>query len=824
MPPDPIRQPKPASPPNQVHLAGRGLALSGPADMPVSVRSLDADVIDLTPNDPLTLTKGQLDIRLHQADLAVPADRLAAFIQGQLHTRAVQNFKLSFKAPNQAIATGTATIGGKPTPIRLEGQLLAVNGRLGFKPTHLSTQISGFDMRWRPQDGRAEVDATDTQLMALLLPKLKSNAVSNVAWQIQPNNQVHATATVQIAKRPAALDLQAELAAQDGQLAVLARHAKLDWRGLTMEADPLDRKAQIRGSQEAVTQIIRDELDIDRIRGMDFKFHPGNRISATGEVLESGAWRPVSIEGRLEAKDGALRIVPETATIQDVKGGLDITAHPQTGQAEAAITEQALNDLLGPLAAKKGFENLKIRLLDGNRVHVDGEKVDAEHPDKRKRVSLEGHLVLNGDGAVRFDFEKARYGAIGVNFHSLPMKLLGSLGIHVDDFLKLDAPVAKVKKDSLYFYPGAITDRIQGRLDNLQVSAGQLKVAAATTTDLRTLVPFKNERFTFDGKAFSITPATISDRAAGTVTGVSTGEGTITLDAAITPADLRHIVDLKSGTVDYQGDRLLVSTDKIQDKVPGGQVVGVKTSNGKATAEVALDGAAVAKLLPKLPDGVAFNGRMLTMKPETIDKNVHASITGVSVENGQVRLRVGDGAPPGSGNQLDATSHGKLTVSGITIEDADVSLTDKTPGTPLNPKQLGDGTLSVRRGKAFIPRDRVESLMAQALTPDKLKGFQVAYAKDGMAAQGAWHGIPITGKVKVAGGGTDGLGLSLSGVKLAGVPLPDRFATWLVGKLAKLPSHNGRLTLDVGGQAGIKLGPLQEVRAEDDGLHVAIGP
>jgi hypothetical protein len=396
--PDPIRQPKPATPPNQVHLAGRGLALSGPADMPVSVRSLDADVIDLTPDTPLTLDKSQLDIRLHQVDLAVPADRLAAFVQSQLHVKAIQNFKLSFQAPNQAIATGTVTLGGKPTPMRLEGQLLAVNGRLGFKPTTLATQIAGFDMRWRPQDGKAEVDATDKQLMDLLLPKLKSDAISNIAWQIQPNNQVHATATVQIAKKPAALDLQSELATQDGQLALLAKHATLDWRGLTMEADPLDRQAQIRGSQEAVTQIIRDELDIDKVRGMDFKFHPGNRISATGEVLESGAWRPVSIEGKLEAKDGALRIVPETASIQGVKGGLDIVAHPQTGQAEASITEQALNDLLGPLAAKKGFEHLNVHLLDGNQVSVEGEKVDPDHPESRKRVKLEGQLALNGDG------------------------------------------------------------------------------------------------------------------------------------------------------------------------------------------------------------------------------------------------------------------------------------------------------------------------------------------------------------------------------------------------------------------------------------------
>lgn len=75
----------------------------------------------------------------------------------------------------------------------------------------------------------------------------------------------------------------------------------------------------------------------------------------------------------------------------------------------------------------------------------------------------------------------------------------------------------------------------------------------------------------------------------------------------------------------------------------------------------------------------------------------------------------------------------------------------------------------------------------------------------------------------MAGGGADGLGLSLAGVKLAGVPVPDRFATWLVRKLAKLPSHDGKLLFDLGGKTGIQLGPLQEVRAELDGLHVSIG-
>lgn len=146
------------------------------------------------------------------------------------------------------------------------------------------------------------------------------------------------------------------------------------------------------------------------------------------------------------------------------------------------------------------------------------------------------------------------------------------------------------------------------------------------------------------------------------------------------PADMAMPADRLAAFIQGQLHTQAVQNFKLSSKAPNQAIAtGTATLGGKA--EVALDGAAVAKLVPKLPDGVAFNGRMLTVKPETIDKNVHAAITGVSVENGQMRLRVGDGAPSGSGNQLSATSHGKLTVGGITIEDADVSLVDKTPGT-----------------------------------------------------------------------------------------------------------------------------------------------
>lgn len=812
-----------STPPNQVHVSGRGLRVAPSPDLPLEVRHVDGDLVDLTPQDPLALKRGSFELRLRQADVALPADRLATFLQSRLKADSVRNLNVRFKSPDQAIVTADVSIGGKLTPVRLDARLLAAHGRLALKPLSLTSEVQGFPLRWKPQAERVELDATDTRLMEFLLPKLNNKALSEVSWKIAPGNRLHAQSKLLMAGHTGDVQVEASLApTREGKLAILAERAVLTWRGLRMEAFPQRQTGQLTGDQAAIGRLIAEELDIDRLRGVQVQFKPGNRFVLTGEIREGVSYRPAVIEGRLDVANGGLQVVPEAATVTNAMGGLDVTFEPQTGQTTASITDAALNRLLGPLAAKKGFADFNLRLVDGDRFVLDGVKVDAKDPSKRKKVHLEGQLALEPGGAVRFDFKKVKYGGISVNFDHLHVKLLGELGLHIDDFLKLDTPFAQVKKDALYFYPGKITPRVQGELEHLKVTAGKLSVRADVTTDLRTLLPFKHDKFDFDGKSFTIQPRDIAARTAGAVTGVRTGEGTITLDTRITPEDLQHMVRLKSGKVEFLGDRALLDPNVLQSKARG-QVVGVRTEDGKATVELAVDETEADRLVPELPRGILFDGRTIEVPTEAIDRALRGQVTGVCVENGEVRVQIGAKAAPGEGNRAEATLRGAMTVSGIVIEDAEASLVDHTPNTPLDPRQLKEGQLKVTRGRAFIPRERVEALLATHLDGKKLKGFKAQYAPEGLKVEGRWKGIPIRGHIAVSGGGAKGLALAPRAVRFGPLPVPEWLATRLVGWLAGMPVESGKLHLDLARQAGVELGPLGEVQAAEDGLRVRIG-
>jgi hypothetical protein len=528
----------------------------------------------------------------------------------------------------------------------------------------------------------------------------------------------------------------------------------------------------------------------------------------------------VRIEGRIEAKDGALRVLPETATVKGVLGGIDAIARPQTAQAEAVIDQDTLNRIVGPIVAKEGFENFRLALHDGNKFVLTGVKVDDD--GDRHQVKIDGDLALADKEAVKFTFRKIRYGGITVNFGDLHIKFLQLLGLHLDDVLHIDLPFLKLKEDTLYFQPGKLTDKVQGEIESLTSSEGKLNVKTHVVTPLNSLLPFKTDRFRTDEKSVYITPYTFTTDLAGEVVGFESGNGTARAYVHLTGKDIQHIVHIDEDGVEWRGNEAILDLNKLQDYAQG-QIRSITTGEGTITANLDADPAQALKYLPKLPSGLDVNGQRVAISTEALDKNWHGAITGVSVKNGQLNLQVGRPGAKAPGNAIEATTTGAFEISGIRIENARVVMTDATPDTPLDPTQYAKEKLAVLQGKAFIPKAKIEAVLAEKLAGKTPKGATVTYVPGGLAVSAKWKGIPLSGKLAISAAGADGLGVVPEQVHIGPVPVPSWLARPLVSRLAKMPVKDGRVMVDIGQYAGVQLGPITQLDISDKGLAVAIG-
>lgn len=812
-------------PTNQIHVVGQGVVVPAKADLPVSGRSFELDIVDLTPNDPLSLKAGTYAVHVRQADVAVPAKTIEGLITQELRKQGVQDARVSFQAPDKAVVSGRIKNGQEWAPIQATMRLGAEGGKLTVRPLSAAISIEGFDIAAQPQAKKAQLTTTDQNLLGLLKKDLaKVDELADVNWAFKPGNRVEASAKLILSKVPGELRVVAGVQpSADGKLEIIARQANLSWRGLEIEAQPDQERATVQTTEAAVTKLIEEELDLKAVRGIQLKFKPGGRFVVTGEVMQDKAFRPVEISGHIEAHSGALRVVPERATVRGILGGIDVVAKPQTAQAEADISDAVINRLVGPIVAKEHFADFQLTLQPGNRFTLTGVKTDPKDPTSRKPVKIEGDMALQDAETVKMTFRKIKYGKISVDFGDLHVKFLNLLGFHLDDVLKINEPFLQLKKDALYLQPGKLTDKVQGELEGLSTSAGKLSVKTKLLTPVDQLLPFKqNDRFRTDGKAIYITPNTFTNDLAGTITGFETGEGTAKASLKLTGKDLQHIVPINEAGIDWHGNRVVLDLNTLQDYAQG-DIRALRTGEGTITAELDADPAQALKRLPTLPAGLDVNGQRVAIAPEAINANYHGEITGVTVEGGQLRLKVGTPAVTGSGNRIEATTKGALLVEGIRVENAQLTLSDATPDTPLDPTRFAQENLTIARGQAFIPREKIEAVLAEKLAPKAPKGAEVRYVEDGLAVKATWKGIPLSGQLAVSAAGADGLGVTPKQVKLGPVPVPGWLATRLVGWLAKMPVSDGRVMVDLGKALGVKLGPVDGLEVTNGGIAVSIG-
>lgn len=86
-------------PTNQIHVVGQGVVVPAKADLPVSGRSFELDIVDLTPNDPLSLKAGTYAVHVRQADVAVPARTVEGLITKELQKQGVTDARVSIQPP-----------------------------------------------------------------------------------------------------------------------------------------------------------------------------------------------------------------------------------------------------------------------------------------------------------------------------------------------------------------------------------------------------------------------------------------------------------------------------------------------------------------------------------------------------------------------------------------------------------------------------------------------------------------------------------------------------------------------------------------------------
>jgi hypothetical protein len=195
----------------------------------------------------------------------------------------------------------------------------------------------------------------------------------------------------------------------------------------------------------------------------------------------------------------------------------------------------------------------------------------------------------------------------------------------------------------------------------------------------------------------------------------------------------------------------------------------------------------------------------------------------VRVVGGRLALTIGAATGAGPAHGLAATVSGAVSVKGVTLEGLDATLTDRTPHTPLDPTKLSDGRLAVAKGKATIPRALIEKAIAEKLAPKAPKGATVAYEPGGLAVTAAWHGIPISGHVRLSAAGADGIGLTAEAVKVGPVPVPNWLALRLASWLGEMPTKGDRVMLDLGKLLGAELGPVTSLKLSETGVSVALG-
>lgn len=818
---NPSPGPRPA---NAIHVVGNGLVAPVQADLDVQLGAFEADLVDLTPQDPLKLQDGTYAVHVRHAQLSVPADRVAALIRTEIGKQGIREAQVAFQAPDRAVVSGRIKDGDGWAPVKATVRLAAEGGKLVLRPLDAAITIEGLAITANPQAKRATLTTSGSNLLALLQKDIASvKVLKDVSWAIRPGNRIDAAATLILSGVPGGLTVRAGVQpAPDGQLNIQAHAAQLAWRGLSIEAEPMKERATVATTDAAVTRLIEEELDLKAVRNIQLRFAPGNRFAVTGEVREGGEFHPVRIEGRIEAKDGALRVMPELATVSGLLGGIDAVARPQTAQAEASVPDAVINRLVAPLVAKEGFADFKLALQPGNRFVLTGFQVDKKNPQKRKPVTIEGDLAMRDKETVKLSFRKIKYGGVSVDFGHLHVKALQALGLHLDDILKIDEPFLKLKGDALYLQPGKLTDKIQGEIEALSTEAGKLHIKTRVTTELTSLLPFKaTDRFRTDGKSIFITPNTFTPDLAGTITGFETGDGTAKATARVTAADLKHIIALDEPGVAWGGNQVNLDLNRLQGYAQG-QITRITTGEDSLTAELDADPAQALKHLPKLPAGLDVDGQRVALTTEAIRPNWHGRLTGVAVEDGRLRLTVGQ-PPRGGAHRIEAVTRGAFEIAGVRIEDAAIAMSDPTPETPLDPTRFAASQLRVTRGKAFVPRAKIEALLAERLAGKAPHGAQVSYVPGGLAVSATWKGLPISAQLALSAAGADGLAVKPAAVKIGPVPVPAFLAARLAGWLAKLPVEDGRLMVDVGKALGAELGPLRDLEVSDAGLTVSIG-
>lgn len=214
---------------------------------------------------------------------------------------------------------------------------------------------------------------------------------------------------------------------------------------------------------------------------------------------------------------------------------------------------------------------------------------------------------------------------------------------------------------------------------------------------------------------------------------------------------------------------------------------------------------------------------------------LNARIRGIRTHVGQLQLLVGN-RPEDAQRVIDqkqvkepAYIHGEgghAYVDGFFVKDAQVSLYDRTPNTPLyiNVKGL-ERSIQIRSGHVAANETRVQSLIDEELAgTNTFTGLSVDLQENyGKVSGKLFDAIPVSSRLTIGATEDGRLQLSPSRTKVLGfIPVPGGLVRNQLSKALKGSEVVGK-GIALGNLGGIDLGHLQDVKHQNDYIVLTSG-
>lgn len=231
------------------------------------------------------------------------------------------------------------------------------------------------------------------------------------------------------------------------------------------------------------------------------------------------------------------------------------------------------------------------------------------------------------------------------------------------------------------------------------------------------------------------------------------------------------------------------------------------------------------------PSGSYFtSGKSIYFKPtELIDSpKIEGHVTGVQTTFGKISLMVGNSdvvsAPLHGSNNYVNIKGGNVDFKGFNLQDADVTLTDKTPEDDFD--LINDPSKKIiTEGQVGIPEEFIHTALRNKQKPTSTLKDRNFSMPDGVGKLSGkmWGFLPVKLDMKFMPSNEGGLKVEPSkGYALGFVPLPNSILKKALKEETEGTIEGKGVVIDLDNLADVKTSPLKDVRNEDGKLVLVL--